>query len=807
MIDFISDECRAPTSKRASQVLPATLTTLALTISLALAFVPGGALAQDVAVRINISRQSLSDALLKLGQQTSLQFLYSSDLARGVVAPAVSGTMTPEQALDRLLTGTGINYSRTGNTVNFSRSSQTTKLDAVVVTANQLGEITEGSGSYTPGAIATATRLVLTPRETPQSISVVTRQQMDDFNLTSIDQVMEHTPGISIVTYDSERTEYYARGFAIQNFQYDGIPMTRNSAYSAGNTLSDTAIYDRIEVLKGATGLLTGSGTPGATINLIRKKPTHEFNGHLTLGAGRWDNYRGELDVGGPVNESGTVRARAVAAYQDKGSHLDRYGRETSTFYGILEADLTQNTLLTLGFDYQDNKPTASSWGGIPILNTEGRFNDMPRSFNNGANFSHWDQYTRTAFVTLEHAFANDWIGKAQFNHQINGYDANLGAAAGGFPDPVNGKGVSMWLGQYIGETKSDAFDAYLSGPFSLFGREHELVLGGSMSESRWTNKGYWNAPGYDTNVADYYHWQGNVPGPAWPGGADYTDDETTREQGLYATARWNLRDDLKLITGGRWSKYRNRTKGQDESGVFVPYLGVVYDLNDIWSAYASYTSIFSPQSKQDAQGSTLDPLKGNNYEAGIKASFYNGRLNASAAVFQLEQDNFGIETGGFTPTGGVAYRAAQGVKTKGFEFEVSGQVTPAWQISAGYTHNVARQQGERVSTLTPANQFSLFSSYKLGGRLSGLTVGAGARWQDKTWGVISAPGGKSVKHTVDDLLLVDLMARYDFTKQLSGSLKVSNLLDKKYYTIFSWYSTYTWGEPRNIMASLRYKF
>lgn len=148
-------------------------------------------------------------------------------------------------------------------------TSQT--LQTVQVTANQLGTITEGSGAYTPGTIATATRLVLTPRQTPQTISVITRAQMDDFGLDGIDDVMRVTPGISIVTYDSERTEYYARGFAVQNFQYDGIPMSRDSAYSAGNTLSDTAIYDRIEVLKGATGLLTGMGDPGATINLVRR--------------------------------------------------------------------------------------------------------------------------------------------------------------------------------------------------------------------------------------------------------------------------------------------------------------------------------------------------------------------------------------------------------------------------------------------------------------------------------------------------------------------------------------------------------
>src|SRR5690606_31515340 len=140
-----------------------------------------------------------------------------------------------------------------------------------------------------------------------------------------------------------------------------------------------------------------------------------------------------------------------------------------------------------------------------------------------------------------------------------------------------------------IGETKSNAFDAYLSGPFSLAGREHELVVGASISESRWKNDGYWNAPGYNTSVTDYYNWQGNVPAPAWPGGPDYTNDETTRERGLYAAARWNLRDDLKLITGGRWATYRSRAQNMNESGVFVPYLGIIYDLNDHWSAYASY--------------------------------------------------------------------------------------------------------------------------------------------------------------------------------------------------------------------------
>lgn len=759
----------------------------------------------------------LAATLKRFAMEAGVTLAVPAALTQDKTSPGLAGRYTVADGLAELLRGHGLRAAADpsgGYAVEASSASSAQQGDAletaeatlptVKVVSNLLGEITEGSGSYTPGTIATATRMVLTPRQTPQSISVVTRQMMDDFNLNSIDQVMQHTPGIAIVTYDSERTEYYSRGFAIQNFQYDGIPMMRDSAYSAGNTLSDMALYDRIEVLKGATGLLTGSGTPGATINLIRKKPTRDFGGRAQLSAGRWDNYRGEVDVGGPLNDSGSLRARGVAAYEDRESNLDRYSRRTSVFYGILEADLTPSTLLTIGGDKQDNKPEASTWGGIPLLNTDGQFNAMPRSFNNGANWSHWDQYTRTGFATLDHSFDNGWVAKAQYNHQVNGYDANLGAAAAGFPNPADGSGVKMWLGQYIGRTTSDAFDAFANGPFQLAGREHELVVGVASARRRWRNSG-WYLP--SPAVDDYYHWIGDVPRPRWSSVPDYTNDEVTHERGVYTAARWDLRDDLKLITGGRWSWYQNKVSNLDESGVFVPYVGAVYDLDQHWSIYASYTSIFTPQSLQDEQGRVLNPLEGNNYEIGAKAEFFDGRLNASAAVFRLEQDNFGIESGGRTPSGGIAYRAAQGVKTEGYEMEVSGRIAEGWQLQGGYSHHVSRQQGARVQTLTPANEFTLYASYQPGGRLKGLTLGGGARWQDETWGDIDTPAGVKQRHTAKDYWVLDATARYEFNEHLSAALTVNNLLDKKYYTIFSWYSTYTWGMPRSANLNLTYRF
>lgn len=754
----------------------------------------------------DIPAGSLTQVLNQFALRANVVLSFDPALTAGRQSQGLKGRYTVQQGFQVVLQDTGLEPLLGGGGYTLGRvvpTSETT-LKAMTVTANQLGEITEGSGAYTPGSIATATRLVLTPRETPQSISVVTREEMNDFNLTSIDAVMAHTPGVSIVTMDSERTAYYARGFPINNFQYDGIPMTRNASYSAGNTLSDMAIYDRVEVLKGATGLLTGSGDPGATINLIRKKPTKDFQGQLSLSAGTWDNYRGMLDVSSALNAEGSVRARVIGAHQDKKSQLEGYQRTTDVFYGILEVDLSPSTMLTLGADYQNSDPKRSTWGGIPIFDAMGDFNKMPRSFNNGADWSSWRQYTRTGFVTLEHTFDNDWLVKAQFNHQINGYDAPLGSAGSGNPDPATGTGVSTWQGKYVGKTVADALDVYASGPFELLGRKHELVLGGSLSERTWTNQGYWTN---GTNITDYYGWNGNLPEPDWdnlPAGNKFTNREVTRESGLYTTARFNLRDDLKLITGSRVFNYENETV--KETNVIVPYLGAVYDLNDLYSVYGSYTSIYQPQSAQDAQGKTLDPLEGINYEAGIKGSFFASRLNASAAYYLLKQDNYAQETGGLTQSGGTAYEAINGVRTKGVEVEISGQMTPRWQTHAGINHKISRQQGNKVATLTPENQFTLSSTYKPY-FVPGLSIGGGARWQDKTWDDVADQNGNTVKHTVDGYWLFDAMSSYQIDKNLSVNLNVTNLLDKKYYTIFSTYSTYTWGEGRSTTLTMNYKF
>lgn len=775
-----------------------------------LALMPAQVMAQSLTA-YQVAPGPLSSALAEFGVQAGVTISFDTEQARHLTTDGIKGSYSVEEGLSRLLANSGLQAQRQSNggyVLVANSTDDALELGATQITANQLGTVTEGTGSYTPGTIATATRMVLTPRETPQSISVVTRQAMDDFGLVAIDDVMRHTPGITVSTYDTERTNYYSRGFSIVNFQYDGIPTLRDAQYSAGQTLTDMAIYDRVEVLKGATGLLTGAGGPGGTINLIRKKPTSAFKSSIELGAGSWDNYRSQADVSGPLTETGNVRGRVVAAYQDKQSFLDHYSRKTGVLYGILEVDLDENTLLTLGADYQDSDPKGSSWTGTrTIFDATGKKLDLPRSFNNGPKWGSWEQYSRTAFASLEHTFDNGWVTKGQYNHQINGYDAPLG-----YISQDSATASSIYARKYVGKTTSDSLDVYASGPFELFGRDHELVIGQSLSISKWKAKDY-TATTYFNNSYDFYNWDGDAAEPLWT--ATKFNDETTRQTGTYVTGRFSLTDELHLLLGSRIANYQvTGTSDTQESGKVVPYAGLTYDLNDNFTAYASYTEIFQPQTQYRTRTrAMLAPNEGKNYEFGLKGEFFGGRLNSSLAYFEVHEENRPLADTAWNSQPGVDYSyIGTKTKTKGYEAEISGELAKGWQLQAGYTHKIARNSdGDKVATWEPEDQVSFYSTYKLQGSLDKLTVGGGARWQSAGWQTVNnwgyPGGGRYEKFTQDPYWLVDLMTRYQVTDNLSVTFNVNNLFDKHYYTNIGFYDSAYPGDPRNMMVSTRWDF
>ena len=571
-----------------------------------------------------------------------------------------------------------------------------------------------------------------------------------------------------------------------------------------GESGNDSIIYDRIEVVRGATGLLTGAGEPSASINLVRKHANSKvFTGEVSAGVGSWNRYRASADLSTPLNADGSVRGRFIAMREERDSHVDLYHGQKSVMYGVIDADLSRSTTLSIGADYQANRPTGSTWGGLPLRFTDGSFTDWDTSKTTAANWTRWYSTNKTVFVNLEHRFDNDWKIKANLTHRESDYDAKLLYLFGTL-DKNTGTGLRALRNYTETSFRQNSLDLQASGPFSLLGRKHELVVGVTRSQAK-TDRANHN-PGTAPGTGNFYQWDGSYPEPAW-GPLTSAGSERITQDGLYSALRLSLSDPLKLIVGGRYSRWKSETgvaSQQREHKIFTPYAGLIFDINSIYSAYASYTGIFQPQSYRDETGKFLDPVTGKNYEAGIKAEYLDGRVNASFGVFRIEQDNVGQMDPNTLVPGSTdnAYTTAKGVVSKGFEAEVSGELAPGWNLVAGVSFAIARDaKDQRINPEMPQTRAHLFTAYRLPGAWSALTVGGGVNWQSSSY----YPFDNSAPFEQQSLTIVNVMARYAFTPKISGQININNLLDKKYYSNFAGQGQF--GTPRNLMATLSYKF
>jgi len=790
-------------------------------------FMASAVSAQQASWALDIPAQPLDRSLNALASQTGSRILFATDVARNRQAAALHADMTVEQALQRLVANTGLRAQKSADGSYFvaGPADNALELGATNIDSRLIGETTEGTGSYTTGSSRSATKLPLTLRETPQSVTVITRQQMDDQGAQDVGDVLRNTPGISQQAYDSDRMEFSTRGFAITNYQYDGVNRIYDGVYGEAATHVDTASFDRIEIIKGSTGLMTGSGDPSATVNLVRKKPTREFKASITGSAGSWDAYRTEGDISGSLNDAGTLRGRFVGAYQDRNSYLDHYSQKKDLFYGILEADLSPDTLLTFGIDKQSVTPRGTSWTGNPTYFADGGRTDFSRSFNPGADWSRRDFDSVTYFTSLEQALANDWKLKVSLDEKITDHDTRLASASGGNPDRATGEGMFLYWGRWEGHRVQDTADVNITGPFTLGGREHELVAGVMASHSRQTGANY-DTSAFSLVPGSIYDWSGDLPEQNFPKNGKY--ERTQSQNGIYLATRLRPTDDLSFILGSRLSTFKYNEDyryypgaGLDdthasykEHGVVTPYAGVVYDLNDTYSAYASYTAIYQPQVYKDANGSTLAPTEGNSYETGLKAAYLDGKLNASLALFRIEQDNVAESIGTNPVTNEGIYQAIDGATTKGVELELSGELQEGWNLSAGYTYARTRDADQQrifgypLSTTKPEHVVRVFSTYRLPGVLDKVTVGGGISWQSGYYGQIySSTVGDYTLIKQGGYSLVDLMSRYQYNEHLSFAVNANNVLDKKYLTGLGNFDTTYYGEPRNLMLTTKWDF
>ncbi|WP_084452693.1 TonB-dependent siderophore receptor [Roseateles chitosanitabidus] len=662
-----------------------------------------------------------------------------------------------------------------------------------------------------------STKLPLTARETPQSVSSIDAERIENETLISINDVMQTITGVNVSFYDTQRPLYFARGFQITDFQVDGIP-----TYSGGtNQEYDTVFYSRIDVVRGANGLTTGAGIPSATVNMIRKRPEKTFSAYGGLVWGSWDHHRVEADLNTPLTSDGRVRARFIAAAQERDSFRDRYHETKTAFMGAVEADLLPGTTVTLGYQNQNNIPTAPIWGTIPRFASDGSLANLSRATSFSPGWTRWSRRNGTVYAQLEQQLGADWALKVIANHS-EGDSFSLRTYGSGYPDPKTGAGMKVLAAVGQSWEQRDSLDVYASGTLSLLGRSHDLVIGANGVKTTTTTPTFTSLASWSYAIPDIRTWDGTAPMPTFSTtGAKRI--ATTEQSGVFATARWRLTEPLSLITGARVSWWKTGTDAYNAAGTFTgtsgaykvtsevsPYVGVVYDLMPSLSVYASYTDLFKPQSYKDKDNNLLAPIRGSNTEVGLKGDLFDKRLALSFAVFEAKQDNYAVRDAsqpeGSLPDGGSAYIGVNGTKTKGFEFDAAGRITDRWTLNAGYANTrITRAPTDLIYANLPRHTVQLSTSYRMPGAWEKLTVGAGLNWQSTVTGYgIPHPTAGTVTVTQPSYLLLSLNANYQLNDHLSLGLSVRNALDKTYWANLD-YPNY--GDPRSVMFSVRGRF
>ena len=663
---------------------------------------------------------------------------------------------------------------------------------------------------YKPHAASGASRLELAITDIPQSISVITSSQINDFRLTDVNTVLDTATGINVERIETDRTYYTARGFDVTNFQIDGIglPLTSGNNHAG----EDTAVYDRVEVIRGANGLMTGVGNPSATVNFIRKRPSVENELTLSGTYGSFGKARAEVD--GTIQFNDTFSMRGVAVKETTDSYIDRYGKDKDVFYVFLNANLSDDTQLSLSHSYNDSDATGNLWGALPLYYTDGSATNYDRSTSTAADWSNWQVTTENTVFELNHNINDDWKIRATYSHKETEEDSDLFYVYG-TPDKDTELGLTGYASEYILDDEHNLYDIYLNGDFELFGRDHQVILGLNYAKMSYTDRSLYDAENGFPAMPDLNTWDGDAPTPTfddWETGSDVTQ----RQKAAYFTGRFNIIDGLHLMVGGRFNQWEvegtsysvEQTADENE---FIPYIGVVYKVIPEISIYTSYTETFQSQTELDINNKILDPVIGESTEFGVKGELFEGRLITSLAYFDINQENLATldpATQDLAPTE-YRYIGSEGITSHGFEFELAGEIFPGLSASAGFT-DFTINGDEQVARYTPSKLFKFAANYEVT-QVEGLHVGLNLRWQDDISrlqcdsSTSTCPNGEDIVTEQESYAIIDLMAKYEITEDVSVSFNANNITNEKYLTSLYWAQGY-YGAPDNYSATLTWK-
>jgi TonB-dependent siderophore receptor len=789
-------------------------------------------------VALTIEAAPVGDALNELARLTGLQIMLFADVSRGITTAKLAGTYTPTAALDKLLQGTGLRYEFIGaNSVAVRAAAEATSSTQASPAVDELAIETVNVFGTLERQLSIGSKSGQSLRETPKSVTVVSRERLEAQSLNSLEEALRQTTGVTLASYGTGESWFFSRGIRVQTVQFDGGAAALTGSF--GNYLTpDMATYERVEMLRGVDGMFTGAGEAGGVINLVRKRAQETPAVRLNLTTGSWDHYRADVDVTGALTDDGRLRGRAVVAYQNNGYVYDRAESEKTIVYGTAEYDLTPSTLLIGGVSYERRKEDGYYPQGTGRYTT-GEDIRLPRSWAYNPDWSHWYFTTKEAFVRVEQGYGNTGTVRLNMTRLEQDNSSRIFYAYGAL-NPVTMAGVSAAGTGADNVASQNLFDLSASGTFGLLGGEHRYTLGVDYAKVDGSRSKEYTLNGYPWGVnqgppIDLFHFDPALYPEPDVTLVSYYPERGQTQRGVYGAITLQLLEPLRLSLGGRYGEYEYAnvsnnfsTTGTTTSTLrykdtaFIPSAALSWDFARDWTAYASYAETFKPQAnllQAPLPGTPLDPVTGAGYELGVKGELF-GVLNLAVSAYRVKRSNQGTRDTSYplvrSTSGPVCCYHVDNIEmeTDGVDVEMSGTVLPGWQMFAGYTNSSTKFDPRATWAyyihMTPEHLLKLWTTYQLPGTWSRVSVNGGVTAQSETY-VTPFPAAETTypagyRFTQDAYALWNAAVQYRINDRWSVGLYGENLTDEAYYQALSLgaRTETVYGRPRSYMLTVK---
>lgn len=790
--------------------LPLRASLLALCIGLTAPAWAQSPVSEQAKINLRITAQPLDKALTELAAKTGLLVGADSSLLAGKQATALDGSYTPAAALRKLLEGSGLEAVPGSNGSYMLRRlpASSSMLPEVRVTAEQETASSPVNG-FVAKRSATGTKTDTPLIETPQSITVIPREQIEAQAADSLDQAFGYSAGIYSLGGGVNRRG--SVGFTVRGFNVTGsAPLYLNGSKFPINSLSGTAdlyAYERIELLKGPASILYGQAAPGGVINLVSKRPTVTPMREVEFQAGSWNRAQIAADLSGPIGDDGTLGYRITGLTRSADAMVKEIPDDRSAFSGSLVWKPTTQTTLTLLASYDNNKTMydyGKPFNGTALYNPNGK---ISRSlFVGEPGFNKFNVEGKTAGYLLEHKFNDNWVARQNllwFDYTSDYADisiSNLTTPASAY------RQVTRSAYTRFDMDKGFSIDNQLQGKFSTGAVDHTVLFGLDYVDRTFDRT---QRNGTVANLDVYSPVYGSPVTMA----AAATNSKTDSSQlGFYVQDHLKIAQRWIVLLGGRWDDAKSNSRNvalngavstsDSKSSAFTYRSGLMYLFDNGVAPYVSYTESFQPQTGTDWFGSPFKPTTGQQYEAGIKFEPRGYNASLTLATYELTQQN--VLTRDPDPTHINASVQTGEIRSRGFEIEGRASLAKGFDLTAAYAYTdaeITKSNGVdlgRTPTSVPKNMASVWADYTFrGGDLNGLGLGAGVRYVGETLN-----NDNSV--TVAPFTVVDLALRYQIEKWRL-SLSVKNLFDKNYLSACTFACFY--GDERNFLLTAKYSW